>query len=56
MLSHVTHHSAILPPSMRNIAPKSNFTFCPEAGNGPIVCVVSGGNIDLSKFSELVAS
>ena len=27
-----------------------------EAGNGPIVCVVSGGNIDLSKFSELVAS
>ena len=27
-----------------------------EAGEGPIVCVVSGGNIDLSKFSELVAS
>lgn len=24
--------------------------------HGPIVCVVSGGNIDLSKFSELVAS
>jgi threonine dehydratase len=26
------------------------------AGADPIVCVVSGGNIDLSKFSELVAS
>jgi threonine dehydratase len=27
-----------------------------EAGDGPIVCIVSGGNIDLSKFAELVAS
>ena len=27
-----------------------------EAGEGPIVCVISGGNIDLSKFAELVAS
>ena len=26
-----------------------------EAGEGPIVCVVSGGNIDLAKFSELIA-
>ena len=26
-----------------------------EAGEGPIVCVVSGGNIDLAKFSDLVA-
>jgi threonine dehydratase len=26
-----------------------------EAGGGPIVCVVSGGNIDLANFSELVA-
>jgi len=26
-----------------------------KAGRGKIVCVVSGGNIDLSKFSELVA-
>jgi threonine dehydratase len=26
-----------------------------KAGNGPIVCVVSGGNIDLTKFAELVA-
>jgi threonine dehydratase len=26
------------------------------AGDGPIVCVVSGGNIDLGKFAELVAS
>jgi threonine dehydratase len=26
-----------------------------EAGEGPIVCVVSGGNIDLKKFAELVA-
>src|SRR3954468_17244775 len=25
-----------------------------EAGEGPIVCVVSGGNIDLRKFAELV--
>ena len=25
-----------------------------EAGQGPIVCVVSGGNIDLEKFAELV--
>lgn len=25
-----------------------------EAGEGPIVCVVSGGNIDLEKFAELV--
>jgi threonine dehydratase len=25
-----------------------------EAGDGPIVCVVSGGNIDLKKFAELV--
>jgi threonine dehydratase len=27
-----------------------------EAGEGPIVCVVSGGNIDLEKFAELVVS
>jgi threonine dehydratase len=27
-----------------------------EAGDGPIVCIVSGGNIDLGKFAELVAS
>jgi len=27
-----------------------------EAGDGPIVCVVSGGNIDLSKFCELVSA
>ena len=26
-----------------------------EAGEGPIVCIVSGGNIDLQKFTELVA-
>ncbi len=26
-----------------------------KAGNGPIVCVVSGGNIDLKKFCELIA-
>jgi len=26
-----------------------------KAGNGPIVCVVSGGNIDLEKFCELIA-
>jgi threonine dehydratase len=25
-----------------------------QAGEGPIVCVVSGGNIDLEKFAELV--
>jgi threonine dehydratase len=25
------------------------------AGDGPVVCIVSGGNIDLAKFSELVA-
>ena len=25
-----------------------------QAGEGPIVCVVSGGNIDLKKFAELV--
>jgi threonine dehydratase len=27
-----------------------------KAGQGPIVAVVSGGNIDLEKFSELIAS
>src|SRR4051794_26164611 len=27
-----------------------------QAGDGPIVCVVSGGNIDLAKFAELVAA
>ena len=27
-----------------------------KAGQGPIVAVVSGGNIDLKKFSELIAS
>jgi threonine dehydratase len=27
-----------------------------NAGDGPIVCVVSGGNIDLAKFAELVAA
>ena len=26
-----------------------------EAGEGPIVCVISGGNIDLAKFCALVA-
>ena len=27
-----------------------------RALEGPIVCIVSGGNIDLEKFAELVAS
>jgi threonine dehydratase len=27
-----------------------------QAGDGPIVCVVSGGNIDLAKFAELVTA
>jgi threonine dehydratase len=27
-----------------------------KAGQGPIVCVVSGGNIDLKKFSELIGA
>jgi threonine dehydratase len=27
-----------------------------DAGEGPIVCVASGGNIDLGKFAELVAA
>jgi threonine dehydratase len=27
-----------------------------QAGDGPIVCVVSGGNIDLKTFAELVTS
>jgi threonine dehydratase len=27
-----------------------------QAGEGPTVCVVSGGNVDLAKFSELVAA
>jgi threonine dehydratase len=27
-----------------------------KAGNGPIVCVVSGGNIDMKKFCELISS
>jgi threonine dehydratase len=27
-----------------------------KAGDGPIVCVVSGGNIDLDKFAELTAA
>jgi threonine dehydratase len=27
-----------------------------KAGDGPIVCIVSGGNIDLAKFSELVGA
>jgi threonine dehydratase len=26
-----------------------------EAGEGPIVCVISGGNVDLAKFCELIA-
>lgn len=26
-----------------------------KAGDGPIVCVVSGGNIDLAKYAELIA-
>jgi threonine dehydratase len=26
-----------------------------KAGEGPIVCVVSGGNIDLDKFCQLIA-
>ena len=25
-----------------------------KAGNGPIVAIVSGGNIDLEKFTELI--
>jgi len=25
-----------------------------DAGEGPFVCIVSGGNIDLKKFAELV--
>jgi threonine dehydratase len=27
-----------------------------KVGQGPIVAVVSGGNIDLQKFSELIAA
>jgi threonine dehydratase len=27
-----------------------------KAGKGPIVAIVSGGNIDLEKFSELIAA
>jgi threonine dehydratase len=27
-----------------------------KAGDGPIVCVVSGGNIDLNKFAELISA
>jgi threonine dehydratase len=27
-----------------------------EAGEGPIVCVISGGNIDLAKFASLIAA
>jgi threonine dehydratase len=27
-----------------------------KAGRGPIVAIVSGGNIDLQKFSELIGS
>jgi len=27
-----------------------------KAGQGPIVCVVSGGNIDLAKFADLVTA
>jgi threonine dehydratase len=27
-----------------------------KAGQGPIVAIVSGGNIDLKKFSELIES
>lgn len=31
-------------------------TLAGKAGEGPIVCVVSGGNIDLEKFASIVAS
>jgi threonine dehydratase len=27
-----------------------------EAGDGPIVCIVSGGNVDLSTFCEILQS
>jgi threonine dehydratase len=27
-----------------------------QAGDGPIVCVVSGGNIDLKKYAELIGA
>jgi threonine dehydratase len=27
-----------------------------KAGAGPIVCVVSGGNLDLSAFAELISA
>jgi threonine dehydratase len=27
-----------------------------KVGQGPIVAIVSGGNVDLAKFSELIAS
>jgi threonine dehydratase len=27
-----------------------------KAGQGPVVAIVSGGNIDLAKFSELIGS
>jgi len=27
-----------------------------KAGQGPIVAIISGGNIDLKKFSELIES
>jgi threonine dehydratase len=27
-----------------------------KAGNGPIVAIVSGGNIDMKKFCELISA
>ena len=27
-----------------------------KAGNGPIVAIVSGGNIDMKKFAELIGA
>jgi threonine dehydratase len=27
-----------------------------QSGEGPIVCIVSGGNIDLTTFAELIAA
>jgi len=35
MLSQVTHHSAIFPPSIRNTAPKSNCALFSTAANTP---------------------
>ena len=61
LLKELVHESIVMPldeiaSAMRRTADRVHVVAEGAAGTGKIVAVVSGGNIDLSRFSELVSA